>query len=141
MSAIQTIDASTMTVEEYLAFADEQYRKYLEEGGPRYRYEYADGKVYAMVGGTFNHALITANISRTIGNQIEDRDCRVVSPDLGIQIASKRRYRYADVTAICGPPEFYNDRTDLITNPTLLVEVSSPSTTSLDRTGKLSEYM
>ncbi|MEO0561697.1 MAG: Uma2 family endonuclease, partial [Chloroflexota bacterium] len=121
-----------MTEAEYLAFADEQDEKY----------EYVDGYVYAMSGGSVRHGIITVNISTRLNLALEDRDCSVTSPDTRVQVvsASKITYRYPDVTVFCGPPDYVEGRTDTIQSPTLVVEVLSPGTALVDRNQKLGEY-
>jgi Uma2 family endonuclease len=41
---------------------------------------------------------------------------------------------------LCGRPEFYRNRTDTIVNPTVIVEVLSPSTQNYDRGDKFQFY-
>ena len=123
-------DPIPMTVEEYFAFADEQDVKY----------EYVGGYVYAMAGGTVRHGTITANMIRQLGNKLDDKDCTVTSPDVRVQVNADR-YRYPDVTVFCGDPAYHEGRTDTITNPALLVEVSSPDSGLLDHGEKLDEYL
>jgi len=122
-------DPITMTVAEYFAFVEEQDIKY----------EYKDGYVYAMAGGTIRHAVITANVSRHLGNMLDDGDCTVTSSDARVQVAVNT-YRYPDVTVFCGDAGYVEGRTDTLTNPALLVEVVSPSSVALDHRVKLEEY-
>ena len=120
-----------MTEAEYLAFADQQDIKY----------EYRDGYVYAMVGGTANHSIITVNTSTQFNVQLSDKNCTVTSPDLRVYIASKQTYRYPDVAVFCGEMNYlHDDRRDTLTNPIVLVEVLSPSTAQTDYNEKLTEY-
>ena len=130
MYAEQLDTPQPMTEAEYLAFADEQDEKY----------EYRDGYVYAMVGGTANHSIITVNTSTQFNVQLSDRNCTVTSPDLRVYIASKQTYRYPDVAVFCGEMDYLQNRRDTLTNPTVLVEVLSPSTAQTDYNEKLTEY-
>ncbi len=123
-------DLPRMTEAEYLAFADEQ----------EFKHEYSDGHVYAMTGGSVRHGVITASTSTHINNQLGERDCSVTSSDVRVFIAHKQTYRYPDVTVFCDDPIYREGRTDTLTNPVLLVEVLSPSTTGIDHTDKLAEY-
>lgn len=123
-------DLYPMTEEEYLAFADKQELKY----------EYSNGYVYAMTGGTVNHGVITVNISTHLNILLREQDCSVTSPDVRVFIAYKQSYRYPDVTVFCGDRIYREGRTDTLMNPVLLVEVLSPSTESKDRKQKLDEY-
>lgn len=104
--------------------------------------EFLGGQVWAMSGGTPEHARITANISRLLGNAVVDRPCGVYSPDLRVRSAATGLATYADVTIVCGAleldPEDPKKHTAL--NPRLLVEVLSPSTEDYDRGEKLEHY-
>lgn len=120
-----------MTEAEYLAFSDAQ------EG----KYEYRAGEVFDMVGGTINHAQISANVLSHLAAQLDDSDCSVLTPDARIYIASQTAYRYPDVTVYCGERIYHNNRTDTLTNPVIVVEVTSPSSMARDYGEKLSEYI
>ena len=118
-----------MTEAEYLAFSETSEVKY----------EYCQGYAYAMTGGSLRHAAISANVITALNNALRERDCTVASSDLRVQVRNNV-YRYPDVSVICSAPEYTEERTDTITNPTVLVEVSSPSTGVIDRSIKLEEY-
>ncbi len=130
MEATHVQDVAPMSEAEYLAFADAQETKY----------EYKRGRVYAMSGGSVRHGVLTMSVGRHIDNLLGDRKCSVTSPDVRVHIASKRTYRYPDVTVFCGDPQFYEGRTDTITNPVMLVEVLSPESAVRDYNEKLEEY-
>lgn len=83
----------TMTVEEYFL---------LERNDPDARYEYVDGRIYAMAGGTFNHDTIKSNIQRILWGLLRGGRCRVYSSDIKVYIA-KERYFHPDVTVTCDP--------------------------------------
>lgn len=119
-----------MTEAEYLAFEEDS----------EFKHEYSRGMIYAMTGGSVRHGIITLNIGTQLNIQLADRDCTVTSPDVRVYIASKRAYRYPDVTVFCGEPAYVQGRTDTIANPIVLVEVLSPSTALMDREEKLREY-
>ena len=118
----------TMTVEEYLQ---------LEENDPGTRYEYVDGHVYAMAGGTANHDTIKSNIQRILWNLLRGNVCRVYSSDMKVYI-SETRYFHPDVTVTCNPRD--RGRVQAIQSPRLVVEVLSPTTELIDRTWKLKNY-
>ncbi len=130
MYAAQPEESIPMTEAEYLTF----------EAASEFKYEYSQGRIYAMTGGSVRHSVITMNIGTQLNNQLGDRNCTVTSPDVRIYIASKRAYRYPDVMVFCGDPAYVGGRTDTIMNPVVLVEVLSPSTVLLDRNDKLMEY-
>jgi Uma2 family endonuclease len=130
MYALKSPEFTPMSEAEYLALPP-------TEGG---RYEYRRGRVYAMTGGTYHHAIITVNLSTQLNLLLSETDCAVASPDMRIHIAGQEAYRYPDISVICGPPVYLPGRTDTITNPVALVEVLSPSSALLDHNDKLAEY-
>ncbi len=118
----------TMTVEEYF---------HLEENDPDTRYEYIDGHVYAMAGGTANHDTIKSNLQRILWSLLRGGPCRVYSSDMKVFI-SETRYFHPDVIVTCDPGD--RGTVQAIQSPRLVVEVLSPSTELTDRTWKLQNY-
>jgi Uma2 family endonuclease len=118
-----------MSIEEYLE---------LEENSPDTRYEYLDGYVYMMSGGSANHATIGGNIFALLKNKLRGGSCRVYNSDVRVRV-SEKRYFHPDVTVTCSPRDRGN--TDLIQSPRLVVEVLSPSTEARDRGRKLQCYL
>ncbi|MEL6308535.1 MAG: Uma2 family endonuclease, partial [Chloroflexota bacterium] len=105
------------------------------------RHEFVYGKVYAMAGADWKHTMIAQSTSSTLYAQLRGTKCRVSSIDLRLKVDSKKvSYRYPDIMVICGDLNFAGERTDTITNPTLVIEVLSPSTALEDRNAKLDEY-
>ncbi len=117
------------------------YAEYLElEAGSEQRYEFVDGVVYAMAGGTPEHARLTAAMIIRLGIALADRDCAVYTSDLKIHVEATQRSTYADVVVVCGPLERSELEPNAITNPTVIVEVLSPSTEASDRGEKWRHY-
>jgi Uma2 family endonuclease len=119
------------------------YEEYVRlEGDSGIKHEYLDGSIFAMSGGTPEHAAVTANIVRLLGNALEGKPCRVFSPDLRVRAQATGLATYADVTVICGEvqldPDDQKQHTAL--NPRVIVEVLSPSTEDYDRGDKLGNY-
>ncbi len=104
------------------------------------RHEYVDGQVFDMVGASFDHNTIVANLSSELLIQMKDRPCHVLTNDMKVLIATVDACKYPDVIALCGEPEFFDDRRDVLLNPTLVVEVLSPSTEAYDRGEKFALY-
>ena len=117
-----------MSVEEYFQ---------LEQHDPETGYEYIDGQVYAMAGGTANHDTIKSNIQRMLWNLLRGSGCRVYSSDMKVFI-SETRYFHPDVIVTCNPRD--RGTVQAIQFPRLIVEVLSPSTELTDRTWKLKNY-
>jgi len=67
------------------------------------RHEFYDGEIYAMAGGTPEHAARTAAITSALGAQIEGSDCRLYSSDLRVRVLATGLATYPDVTILCGP--------------------------------------
>ncbi len=104
------------------------------------RSEYVNGKVYAMAGGTIRHNLIAVNICRRLGNQLEKRPCMIFSSDVKVRIDKANAFRYPDLSGLCGPILHHDDEQDAYCNPSLIVEVLSPSTAAFDRGEKFVLY-
>jgi Uma2 family endonuclease len=92
------------------------------------RHEFVAGEVFAMVGATADHNIIVANIVRELGTQMKVRPCLVYSNDMRVRIEASDASKYPDVIAHCGKQQFYDGRRDVLLNPSLIIEVLSPST-------------
>ena len=121
---------SYVSPEEYLA----------RERATETKSEYWDGRIYAMSGGSVYHSLIAANLIAVLWPQLRGKPCRVHGSDLRISAANGKRYFYPDVSVICGPALFDDERKDTATNPTVIVEVLSESTAAYDRGPKFLSY-
>ena len=115
--------------------------QYLEiERAAELRSEFYAGRMYARSGASLPHVVITANLSRDLGNALEERPCVVASSVLRVRTAPSGLYAYPDVVVFCGEPRFADDRTDTLLNPVLLIEVLSRSTEAYDRGFKAAQY-
>lgn len=104
------------------------------------KHEFYQGTVYAMAGASPNHVLITTNTSTGLNIQLRKEPCRVYQTDLRLRVSAVGLYTYPDVTVVCGTPQFADDEQDTLLNPTLIIEVLSPSTESYDRGDKFRFY-
>ena len=104
------------------------------------RHEFLDGSVYAMAGESPNHSTICFNLIAIVGLQIRGKPYRGFSPNMKIATDEKGLYSYPDLAVVCGQPMFYDGTKDVITNPTVIVEVLSPSTEHYDRGEKFLRY-
>jgi Uma2 family endonuclease len=123
------------TVEEYLALEETALEKH----------EYLDGRIYAMSGATDIHALITANVIGLLHAQFRGRPCRVYSSDLNVRVERTGLHTYPDASALCGEPQLTGRKIAgkqnlVLLNPSVLVEVLSPSTEAYDRGTKFTHY-
>jgi Uma2 family endonuclease len=118
------------TVEEYLAF----------EETAEYKSEYRQGEIIAMAGASLAHNRIVSNIHAALYSMLETKPCDVFTTDLRLWIARKNLAVYPDILVICDAPKFFEDRTDTVTNPKVIIEVLSESTASYDRSDKFHAY-
>jgi Uma2 family endonuclease len=128
MSLPQTL--SYFSPEEYLAF----------ERGTDARHEYLDGHVYAMAGESIEHSRICVNVAGELRARLKGSPCEVLSPNMKVVTSPSGLFSYPDVVVICGEPQFYDERRDILTNPTVVFEVLSPSTEAYDRGEKFLRY-
>lgn len=116
------------------------YADYLTaEQNSDFRHEFIDGVIVAMAGGSDEHNAIAARLAKVLGNRETGR-CRYYTADQRFWIASRRRGRYADGSIICGPPEHPAHDAQATTNPTIVIEVLSPSSEGDDDGDKRSDF-
>jgi Uma2 family endonuclease len=110
----------------------------LDQNSQNARYEYLEGELRMLAGGSTDHSIISTNLVAIIHNLLEDTPCIVHSSDMQLQL-SESRYVYPDITVTCDPrdQEPEDNRTHY---PTLVVEVLSPGTEVVDRGKKLLYY-
>ena len=105
------------------------------------RFEYWNGEIFCMSGVSDAHDQIETNFTTTLSNKLRGHPCRVFSANMRIKVPSLPPYRYADVSALCGQPNFEKiGGVDMLTNPTLIIEVLSDSTEAYDRGDKFTHY-
>ena len=117
------------TVEEYLAY----------EAESDIRYEYIDGEIYAMAGGTENHSKIGLNCASALLVQTRGKPCRPHASDLKVKV-NEIKYLYPDFSVVCGEAQFADEKRTLLTNPTLVAEVISDSSEKYDKITKNEYY-
>jgi Uma2 family endonuclease len=111
----------------------------LERNSP-VKHEYLAGRIYAIAGGTPDHGRLAFEIGATIGAAIRGGRCRGQSSDVRIRVRTTGLATYPDVSVVCGPRELDPEDENAVTNPTLLVEVTSKSTEEYDRGEKFDHY-
>ena len=106
------------------------------------KHEFYHGEVFAMSGGSFEHSRTIANVIRELGNRLAGGPCGVQDSNLRVRVPRTTLYTYPDASVVCGPPQFdpLDTARQTIINPTVLVEVLSPSTETWDRGGKFDSY-
>lgn len=130
MSSATRSNVPRFTPEQYLAL----------ERRAEFKSEFDNGFIEAMSGASREHNLINGNVFSEIRARLRDRPCEVYTNDMRVWIGPARQYTYPDVTAVSGEPGFQDGEFDTLLNPTLIVEVLSPSTESKDRSRKFAGY-
>lgn len=123
---------SKITVSEYLAIEQESDK----------RYEYHNGEIFALAGGSINHGLLCGNIYAEIRNGLKKKksDCKPYMSDIKLHIEEQKTFVYPDTMVVCGDLETSPENENSILNPILVVEVLSKSTANYDRGDKFFLY-
>lgn len=129
---------TTLPTTEQHYFTEEQYLA-LEETAED-KSEYLDGKIIPMTGGSTNHNRLAGNVYIALNLALPEQEYDVFIGDVRLWVPKVRLYTYPDVMVILGKPEYHNNRTDMITNPQVIVEVLSKSTRNYDRGDKFAFY-
>ena len=104
------------------------------------KHEYVNGEVFAMAGGSPEHARLQARTIYLLTAALAGRPCEPFSSDLRVRVEATGRSTYPDVTVVCGHIARATDDEDAVTNPTMIVEVLSDSTAPDDRGDKWAHY-
>jgi Uma2 family endonuclease len=118
------------TREQYLAL----------ERQAEHKSEFLNGEIFAMSGASREHNRITVNVGSGLHTQLRGRPCETFISDMRVEVSTTGLYTYPDVVVVCGDPHFEDANVDTLLNPTLIVEVLSPSTEAYDRGEKFAHY-
>jgi Uma2 family endonuclease len=118
------------TPEEYLAL----------ERSVEYKNEYRDGRIVPMELKNRWHCIIVGNVAAEIGQQLKARPCEAHMSSMRLKVSRTGLYTYPDVFVICGEVLIEDEHNDTLLNPTLIVEVFSPTTEAYDRGEKFAHY-
>lgn len=120
------------TVEEYLE----------RERAPEteVRSEYLQGRIVPMAGASRPHNLLVVNLVGSLHAQLRHRPCEVYSSHMRVQVPEADFFTYPDLAVVCEEPRLADAHHDTLLNPTVLIEVLSPSTADYDRGGKFEYY-
>ena len=108
-----------------------EYIKLEEETGERF--EYLDGEVFGISGGTYPHNLISTNLIQSIGGLVREKGCKTMTSDQRIVVQATGLETCPDLSVICGKVQLAGVNRMAIANPAVLVEVLSKSTEVYDR--------
>jgi len=119
------------TLEEYIELDENSEEKH----------EYFNGEVFAMSGGSADHARISGNVYSAIQQKLSGQSCEAFNSDMRLKVPAAFPYRYPDASVVCGEPAFEETRgQQMLVNPILIVEVLSPSTAAYDLGEKFTAY-
>ena len=122
----------SLSIEEYLKL----------ELDTQQRYEYHNGEVYALAGGSIAHTLLVGNIYTELRNGLKKsaKPCKALTSEAKLHIALGNKFVYPDSMVVCGEMQVSENTKEAIVNPTLIVEVLSKSTAAYDRGDKFFFY-
>jgi len=127
---MSAIPKQRFTEAEYLAM----------ESASEFKHEYFQGEIFAMSGASPEHDRIFRNTLTSLHIQLRGGPCEPFSDDIRVRVSATRLYTYPDISVVCGEAEFTEDNPPSLLNPTLIVEVLSPSTEAYDRGTKFHNY-
>ncbi|HJT55997.1 MAG TPA: Uma2 family endonuclease [Ktedonobacteraceae bacterium] len=119
---------SILDVEDYLQ---------LNRDSKNVRYEYLDGEVTMLAGGSPDHSIIIANLTAIIKSPLKGGQCRVYNSDVQLKL-SEKRYVFPDITVSCDERD--RNQKETIRYPRVVIEVLSPTTEATDRGRKAAYY-
>ena len=125
-----TVAQAILSPKEYLA----RERKALTKS------EYRNGQIHAMPGASRAHNLIVVSTLVELYVQLSNRTCEVYPSDMRVKVSAAGLCTYPDVIVVCDEPRFDDTHFDTLLNPTVLIEVLSPSTAAYDRGEKFASY-
>ena len=105
------------------------------------KHEYYAGATYAMAGASELHNLIAMNVAASLHRQLRGQTCRIYPSDMRLKVLQTGLNTYPDFTVVCGPTQFAHvEKRDTLINPTVIIEILSPSTEYYDRGEKFQHY-
>lgn len=119
-----------MTAQEYLQWERAQPDKH----------EFHAGEVYLMAGGSLRHSFLAGAVVAELRAALRGKGCHVMTSDQRIAAPIAKRYVYADAAVPCGEVRTDPEASDVLVNPSIVVEVLSQSTETYDRGDKWTAY-
>ncbi len=105
------------------------------------KHEFYRGEIFAMAGASIQHNQIVRNALFEVETHLrKGGDCQILPSNLKIHSEVNSLFTYPDLSIICGEIETLENHNDVVTNPTILIEVLSESTQDYDRGGKFKLY-
>jgi Uma2 family endonuclease len=114
--------------------------EYLEiERKAEFKSEYYNGEMFAMSGGSRYHERISMQLTGLVWRHLQNTRCEAYTANMRVRTPGGL-YTYPDLSITCAEAQFYDKELDTLLNPTLLVEILSPSTEAYDRGRKAELY-
>ncbi len=115
--------------------------EYLEmENASLEKHEYYQGEVFAMSGAKTPHNIVARNMLVALAQRLKGKSCQPFGSDMRIHIEANTLFTYPDISIICGDIITLNNDDYNVLNPSVLIEVLSPSTKNYDRGEKFKLY-
>jgi Uma2 family endonuclease len=127
---VSTLPKNNLTPEQYLEI----------ERQAEFKSEYYRGEMFAKAGASVAHNVIVGNMVGELRQNLRSNPCTVLPSDMRVHIKGTDLYTYPDAVVFCGQPQLLDNKSDTLLNPTLIVEVLSPSTEAFDRGRKFEHY-
>jgi len=117
-----------LTVDEYLEWEKQQEEKH----------EFFRGEIFAMSGASARHNVIFKNLFVELAVALKGKPCQPYGSDMRVHIPQNTLYTYPDISIFC--KDILDENADGAIEPTVLIEILSPSTRNYDRGGKFKLY-
>ncbi|MGI0481549.1 Uma2 family endonuclease [Geminocystis sp. CENA526] len=130
--------ATPIKLEAKKVYSREEYL-ILEEKSEE-KYEYHNGEIIKMTGGTTNHNILALKMASILLSFLEDKDYQIYIGDVRLWIEEYNRYTYPDVMVIKGEAIYEGKGKNTVINPLLIVEILSNSTKDYDQNDKFDSY-
>lgn len=127
MSAVKKL---LVTEAEYLA----------RENASPLKSEFYQGEIFAMTGASPKHNQIKENLVVEIGGKLKGGKCRTRSSDQRLKVQETNYICYPDVLIVCDEPEYDESDKYALVNPSVIIEVLSPSNQRHDRIFKYRQF-
>jgi Uma2 family endonuclease len=104
------------------------------------RHEYYKGEIFAMSGASYKHNVIEDNLRGILHGYLKGKKCRSFGSNLRVHVPKNTLYTYPDILVVCNDPKFVDNEFDTLLNPSVIIEILSPSTANYDRGAKFNLY-
>jgi phenylacetic acid degradation protein len=129
--------------EPFASYGKRQYtiEDYLQmETGSIEKHEYYNGEIFLMSGTKMDHNIITSNLIGHLHPKLKNSPCKVFGSDMRIYVEANELFTYPDLSIVCGEPVTRDNDEFNLMNPSVIIEVLSPSTKEYDRGQKFRLY-